>query len=128
MGDNRAAVRKVRAFPFAVEFRGESAPTPAAPFKGQVVKMTPIGFLAETTQTQINAGDKLHFAFELPALHHLIEGEGVVVKLYNHFTLTAPGQPAGPTLRLLEVHFRLLSLDHQQHVTEFLKKAMKSAS
>ncbi len=109
--------KKVSAFPFPAEVKVE-----AASLKAQVVKLSTQGFMIETEANHLRPGDKIDFGFNLPVLHHTIQSQGVVIKIYSQFAGAQKNEQTGQALNLVEVHFKNLSIDQKNHLYDFLKR------
>jgi hypothetical protein len=113
--------KKVSAFPFPTEIIAHGAPEQA-----QVVKLSTQGFMMETTSSHMRPGDKIDFTFKMPVLNHLIQSQGVVIKIYSQFSGASKDQQTGESNNLIEVHFKNLSVDQKNHIYDFLKRLQMS--
>lgn len=114
-------IKKVHAFPFKLDFKSETLS-----FIGYVVKLTQQGFLFETEVNSLKPGMKFTSIFELPLIHQIIETETIVVKIYNHYPATLVHPSGQKNINLIEMHFKLLTKDQNDHIYEFLKLVQKS--
>ncbi len=105
-------VVKVRPYPIAAQLKGE-----VHELKGNVVKLTQIGFLIEC-EVPLKVGSRYQVRFEIPVYHHLIETEMVVIKTHDEFRGSLGDQR---NYRLAELHFKNLSVLHLKFVTDFLR-------
>lgn len=143
MSDQNVNVKKVKAYPFAAQFKTASRTLPA-----KIVKLTLQGFLAEVSSGLLQPGDHFEVSFELPALHTLVTAPGTVVKIYNQWAgnstklgsgaapspsvnpdpgKAGPAAAASPSvLRLVEVHFQSLPLTDKEKIVEFLQALAKA--
>lgn len=122
-------VKKVSAFPFAIEFKTQTVSVHA-----QVVKLSTQGFMMETTLSHLRPGDRIEFSFTLPVLNHMILSQGVVIKIYSQIVsgvpnaATANRPPASPNTdggahqNLVEIHFKNLSVEQKNYLYDFLKR------
>ena len=123
-------VKKVKAYPFAMQLKSASGA-----FPGQVVKLAPQGLLAEVKHPTIQPGEKFEVSFETPVQNEYVNEHVVVVKIYSSWSgghLTSPSetsaaatqggtnQAATPT-KLIEVHFITLSSDSTKAINSFLR-------
>lgn len=139
-------VKKVRAYPIPATLT-----LGTANLSGQVVKLTPQGFLLECPLTALKPGDKFEIKFELPVLNVSIAEACVLVKVYSHWgtmptggsaaaeggSLTPPpGQQATPGAApasskvnlLIEAHFQNASLQGKERINSFLNALSRSGS
>lgn len=140
MNQTKVVVKKVKQYPFGVQFK-----TATGAFNGQIVKLTPQGFLAEVPVPTLQPLERLECAFELPVLHKSVASGVVVVKVYNQWnggaqgaqakaTTTAPPTGPGPAastspvVHLVELHFQSLPDASKNHITSFLKSSEKRGS
>jgi hypothetical protein len=109
----KSQVVKVKAFPIAAKLVVGSGPEALS---GQILKLTPRGFLIEAAVPALKTGDKFTITFELPVLRTVVTDTCVVVKLY-----TSPGS------QVLEGHFQSLSADGERAIMRFLASIPKAA-
>lgn len=130
MADPKAQVKKVKAYPIAATLKSAGGAFPA-----QVVKLTPQGFLAEITASNLQPGEHFEVTFELPVVHQVVTELCVMVKLYNQWAgsaatqaqAAAAGAPIQPgILRLCEMHFQNFSDQGKGHVLSFLRALNKA--
>lgn len=116
-------IKKVRPYPFSVLlFSG--TPTP---LRGQVHKLTQIGFIVEMANHQLlHINDKYEAEFEIPVMSYSVKEPVVVVKFYDQYR----AKPGGPheTYRLYEIHFRSLKEKHKDEITKFLRHIQQLGS
>ena len=110
-------VKKVKAYPISAVLKGKTTQMSAS-----IMKLAEVGFLAELSSGVVTVGDKFDFTFELPVMHKVITGEGVVVKVYNQFS--------GGTGSLVtaEIHYRTLSTKHREQISVFMRAATQTGS
>lgn len=106
--------KKVRPFPIAAQVAGGEAPV-----RGNIIKLTPLGFLIEIGANFMKVGEKYEVTFELPVSHFTVKEGVVVVKSYNQFG--GDTKAGGNLVRVLEMHFRAVSHANKEKITEFLK-------
>jgi hypothetical protein len=104
---------KVKAYPIAARLTIGAAP---APIPGQILKLTPHGFLVEALVPAMKTGEKFTIAFELPVLHKMITDHCVVVKMYT-----------SPETQVVEGHFQSITGDNESAIMRFLASIPKAA-
>jgi hypothetical protein len=109
----KTQVVKVKAFPIAAKLTIGNSPEARA---GQILKLTPHGFLVEANVPAMKTGDKFAIAFELPVLRKQVTDQCVAVKLY-----TSPGT------QVIEGHFLSIAAENEQSIMRFLASISKVA-
>jgi hypothetical protein len=132
MSQQNIKVKKVKAFPIAGQLK-----TASSLISMQVMKLTPLGFLAEISENTLQPGEKFDCTFDIPVMHRTINEPVVMIKLYNQWggSLTdAPPASAGAStatgtsvLRLIEVHFVALSSAGKANIVAFLTSLQKQS-
>lgn len=131
MSQQRVIVKKVKAFPFPVQFKSASFS-----FSGQIGKMTTLGFIAEVSKTDLQPLEKLECAFTFPLSEVSVAEKVVVVKIHNQWAGSIGGaksqdstsQASAKTpgvLHLVEMHFVELSRAGKTHIDSFLRSLKK---
>lgn len=133
MSQHSVQIKKVKAYPIAVQFKTATAVLP-----GQIVKLTQNGFLAEVGATSLQPGEKFECTFELPVMHHLVTEPVVMIKFYTQWAgksqtpnpaTSAPHAEVGATghgvLHLIEAHFTSLGETNHLKITSFLQTIQK---
>jgi len=110
-----ANIRQVAPYPISVQItKVEGTP----PVMGAIVRLIEIGFLMKIDATQFyKVGETLHFRFELPATHVVIQGDGKIIKTYDAFETVGRSQVK---MHTIEVHFKALSVDQRTHIENYL--------
>lgn len=102
---------KIIAFPMAAKMT-----VGADTVDGQILKLTPSGFLIEMPLQGLKTGEKFQVAFEIPITHHQVTEACVIVKLYT--TIDS---------NVIEGHFQSLSLDNEIKIKRFLHSVFKAS-
>jgi hypothetical protein len=82
---------------------------------GQILKLTPRGFLAEASVGAMKTGEKFSISFELPVLKNVVNDVCVVVKMY-----TSPGT------QVIEGHFQSITAENEHAIMRFLASIPKA--
>jgi hypothetical protein len=106
-------VKKVTAYPISATLTG-----PSGAIKGNIVKLTKVGFLIETEKSLTVSG-QFTVSFELPVSLETVTCVGVVVKVYSRYG-GEPGKLKSHALN--EIHFKSLSGEQSQRIHQFLVK------
>ena len=110
-------IKKVAPYPIAIDLFKEDAPTP---FKGQIVKMTEIGFLMKVEQNVFKVGGTYDILFELPVVKSEIHGQARVIKTYD----SLDGNKASMTkMYTVEMHFKGLDDEQKRAIGSYLVKS-----
>lgn len=108
---HKTEIKKIKAFPIAAKLTfGTEAKT------GQILKLTPTGFLVEAAIAGLKTGEKFAIDFELPVLHSQISGPCVLVKLYTTVET-----------HVIEGHFENLPQDQETKIMKFLASIPKAS-
>lgn len=103
-------VKRVSPYPINTQiFKAEGQP----PTKGQIVKLTERGFLMKVDAGHFfKVAENYRAEFELPADHHTVKSQTVVVKTYD--TVDS---------HLIEMHFKDLTPKDRGHINTYLVKS-----
>lgn len=117
-GSDDAIVRKVAPYPFGIQItKAEGQPFQ----KGQVVKMTELGFLMKVDGKQFyKVGDSYQVRFELPAIHQSVSAAVRVIKTYDAMEMIDGAQVK---INTIEMHFKNLSDSNRKHIHSYLVKS-----
>ena len=107
-----AEVKKIGPFPFPVVLKIGTHVV-----NGQVVKLNKVGFMMETNSAIVGVGDRPEVEFTLPVVKTVIQCTGIVVKILNQAT------GVGGSMRITEVHFKLISQDALEKIVNYLTAA-----
>jgi hypothetical protein len=111
---NNVQVKKIQAYPIAAVLALTKGPVPAS-----ILKLTPLGFLAEIATPFLQAGEKIEVSFDTPIHRKSVKEKCVVIKLY--------AQHAGANVQhIAEIHFKPLSQDGHSAITGFLNLLAKA--
>ncbi len=102
-------VRRVQPYPIFTNFDNQNGKA----FAGNIVKLTPHGFLVELNETVVRTSEKYQVRFEIPVMGKEVEAPTHVVKTYDQFRdpTQPPVKPDGTpatgsvAVRLAEFHF-----------------------
>ena len=113
-------VRVVKKQPYP--FSALIVKTPGAPpLRGQILKVTDIGFLIEVgSEHFFKVGDNHSVEFDVPSTHVTVEAPIKVIKTYDMMTVQEAG--AIGKVYTVEMHFRSLEDDEKNAIHHFLKK------
>lgn len=112
MSKTDVKIKKINAFPFPLVIT-----VGATVIKGQVVKMSELGIMAEVESGLFTAGEKVDIQFELPVIHFKVASQGVVIKFMNAYN----------GVRLAEIHFKNLNEGHRAQILNYLTAAKVKA-
>lgn len=121
MGNNPAKVHKVKVspYPFAVTITGNLiGGIPMV--KGNVVKLTLRGFLAEIPGNPLAVQEKYEAQFALPVMGDNVKEPVVVIKIYDKFQ--GKTDQKVEVYRLVEFHFKALNLNEKTSIEKFLRQ------
>ena len=116
MKDPKEKVVKVKVSPYPIPI---AIAIPQRAFKGNIVKLTLIGFLAEVPDAFLT-GNKADVQFILPVLGLEFKEPVVVIKVYDQYQ--GKTEKGAEVYRLVEFHFRTVSSDTKDKILRFLKK------
>lgn len=85
--------------------------------KGQIKKLTLLGFLVDTGEYLFKVNERLNIRFEIPVYHKEVISEVKVIKTYDQYQ----GANNAKT-HLVEMHFIGLPESHKEVIKLFLKK------
>ncbi len=108
----KSQVVKVKAFPIAAKLAFGASPE----IGGQILKLTPHGFLVEAQAPAMKTGERFTVSFELPVLRIGISDSCVVVKMYS-----------SPGTQVIEGHFQSISAESEKAIMRFLASIPKAA-
>jgi hypothetical protein len=118
-------VKKVRAYPIDCSV-GPVGPGAA---QIQILKLTPIGFIADVGRQVFKVADEHAYRFELPVLRAGLAGQMKVIKTYDQFFGKAtpsptapPAAPATVAQRRVEFHFIGLGDEARDLINDFLRR------
>lgn len=111
-----AGISKIPPYPIPVEiFKIEGKP----PLKGNIVKMTQIGFLMRVETLHFyKVGETFHLQFQLPVVSTVVRCEGQVVKTYD----------AVEKLYTVEIHFKNILGREKMAIKSYLEKSGQKQS
>lgn len=112
----KKVIKKVTPYPIMTSITqdGTSSPT-----QGQILKLTPIGFLARFQSDFFKVGDNYHCQFELPVYHTQISEDVKVIKTYDGLAVKASEAQLG-RVYTVEFHFRDASHPHRLTIQKFM--------
>ena len=116
MKDPKEKTVRVKVSPYPIPL---AISTPSGPHKGNILKLTFIGFLAEVPDAFVT-GNKLDVQFILPVLGLEFKEPVVVIKVYDQYQ--GKTDKGAEVYRLVEFHFRTIGQDAKEKIGRFLKK------
>lgn len=109
---------KVHPYPIPAQIVEEASKTPAQPRILKILKLTTLGFIAETGPMTFKASERIEVTFRLPTDKMEIKGKVVVIKTYDHYE----GKIRDKTKvrRVTEMHFLNLAPPAKSAIDKFL--------
>lgn len=105
----KVIIQKVKPYPIESSLEQEGKK-----LSGDILKLTPKGFIMDMKRSVVLVGKEYLVVFELPVLREYIRCKCKVIKTYDHST------EAAGTQRLSEMHFLGLTDEYRERVKKFL--------
>jgi hypothetical protein len=113
-----APVKKVAAYPIEVSILKSEGP---GTLKGQIVKLTDIGFLMKVDAAQFyKVGESYQVLFALPLDSENIKVEVKVIKTYDTMEVVGKNQVKNKTI---EMHFKNIAVTDRSNINSYLVKS-----
>ena len=112
----KKVIKKVTPYPILTMITQDGTGTPT---QGQILKLTPVGFLARFQSDFFKVGDNYHCQFELPVYHTQISEPVKVIKTYDGLAVKAAEAQLG-RVYTVEFHFRDGLHQHRNTIQKFM--------
>jgi hypothetical protein len=119
MAGENVMIKKVKPYPFAVQFSKEGQV-----FAGQVLKLVMHGFMADVGAVVAKVGDIYQVQFTLPGSHSLTVAAMKVIKTYDRYQ----GGEVQKAAHLVEFHFVNPTDDLRARIKTFLKQIRQTGT